>query len=144
MSEESISIPRERIEPVAKEAASANKTVAGVLGFIGGIFVLAAVTMPGKESGGETDAVGAIIGTLIFVAIFGAFMLKFIRNARAATMAALAATSQTMEYTFTLSDRWVMVADSAGVPQPQRSFKVSRKLRKMLVAFPRATVVDKD
>jgi hypothetical protein len=147
---DSIGIPRERVIPIATEAASNAKTVGSVMCFFLGLFVIAAIGIVADRSGGNTttgrsmDAGSLVVGLGVWFLVLGAIANRFLGNARRATAAVRAASSTTEEYTFTLAGNLVIAANSAAVPLPDRSFKVSRRLRTMLLAVPRATVVDSD
>ena len=56
-------------------------------------------------------------------------------------LAELAATDS--KHTWRLSGKYIIGADPAGVPQPELTFKVNAKNRTMLLAVPRAEVVDR-
>lgn len=148
MTTESIRIPPERIVPVATEVASGAKTVAGVLGFFIVLFAIAAVGMlsdgQAVMSDGEVkDGSSTAIGIGIWLIALAAIALKFIKTARRATAAAeLAKTNSGHE--FVLSGKLIVVSAPGGIPEPHRSFKVSGKLRTMLLAVPQATVVNHD
>lgn len=153
MNVESIQIPPERIPPVAKEAASGSKTIAGVLFFF---TVIAALAMFGtltdetrnerRRSGDSAEEagrkVGEVIGVLLFAGLPALFAFRSARNASRATRSiALAASDQ--RYSFRLSGKHIITADPHGAPRPDLSFKISGKLRTMLLAVPRAEVVDR-
>jgi len=151
MSIESISVPAERIPPVASDMASSSKVAAGLLGFLALIAAVASLSVLGDDKHHEVirDAAeaagynaGTVIGCLLFVGLPGWFGFKAARNASRATNAArLAQTNPS--YTWQLADKYIIAADAAGVPHPELSFKVNGKLRTMLLAVPRAQVVDK-
>jgi hypothetical protein len=146
---ESIGIPSERVVPIATEAASNAKTVGSVMCFFLGLFAIAGIGVLADRSGGSTtgrtmDGGSLVVGLGFWFIVIGAIASRYLGNAKRASAAVRAATSKTETYTFTLAGNLVVVANSAGVPLPDRSFKVSRKLRTMLVAVPRATVVDSE
>lgn len=142
---DSIRIPPERIVPIANETASSAKTIGAVFCFILGLVVFAGVQMvtnPGSFTDGTESTGGTIFGLGFWMIVLGGIAAKFIGNARRAAAAAKAATSTNVEYSFNLTGRMVVVADANSVPLPSRTFKISRKSRAMLLAVPRATVVD--
>ena len=140
MNVESIEIPAERLQPVAADASSAGKAwAAGVL-FFGAIFLIIAFAGPPPDGSGD-DRTTTIIGGLMFVSLFGHLGYRFARNATRASRAGQLAKSDP-RYTFRLSGKYVITADEHGAPHPNLSFKVNRKLRTMLLAVPRASVVD--
>jgi hypothetical protein len=141
---ESIEIPAERVPPVATDASGAAKNVAAVVFFIMFIFVVAAIgvmTGGSTKSSGETDGVSLAFGMLFWVGLFAFIGFRFARNASRATRAANLAKTDP-RYTWRLSGKHVIAADGAGVPRPDVSFKINGKLRTMLLAVPRAEVVD--
>jgi hypothetical protein len=101
------------------------------------------LTNPGSLSSDGNDSTGGtIFGLGFWMLIFGAFAAKFIGNARRASAASAAARSRNVDYSFHLTGRMIVVADANGAPLPNRTFKISRKSRAMLLAVPKATVVD--
>ncbi len=143
---DSISIPPERLVPIATETSSSGKTIGSIFCFILGIVVIAGITMltnPDSFDGNHDDAASTLLGVGFWILIFGAFAAKFIGNARRAGAAAAAAQSQNVAYTFHLTGRMIVAADANGAPLPSRTFRISRKSRAMLLAVPRAAVVDK-
>ena len=146
MTTESIRIPPERIVPIATEAASNAKAVAGVLGFFLVLFAIAALGMPSDDkvaAGGTAYNAGRMVGGSLWFIVLGAITWSFIKKGKRATAAAeLAKTSS--GYEFVLSGKEVLVMAPGGIPDPNRSFKVSGKLRTMLLAAPQATVVRND
>ena len=146
---EPIGIPPERVIPIASEAASNAKTVGSVMCFFLGLFVIAAIGIVADRSSGSTtgrtmDGGSLVVGLGFWFVVIGTIASRYLGNAKRATAAVRAAGSKNETYSFTLAGNLVVVANSAGVPLPDRSFKVSRQLRTMLVAVPRATVVDSD
>ena len=145
MTTESIAIPAERIPPVAKDQSGTSQAIAGVLGFVALAFGVAVISSPGEASPGESAAydagffAGVIIGMAIIVGLPGLFAFRSARNAKRATRAAGLAQSDP-SYRWSLADRWIVAVDGAGIPRPELSFKISRKLRTMLLAVPRAEV----
>jgi hypothetical protein len=151
MTTESISIPANRVPPVATDMASSSKSIAGVLFFVTAIVLMAMLGVlsedkPTSKYGSDAEKAGEKVGMVIAVVLFGGipawFAFKSARNASRATRAGkLAQTDPT--YRFQLSGKFIIAADGAGVPHPELSFKVNQKLRTMLLAVPRAEVVDK-
>lgn len=150
MSIESISIPAERVPPVASDMASSSKTVAGVLGFVTLIVAVAVISViaddkhevirDSAEAAGYH--VGQWIGFMLFVGLPGLIAFRAARNAsRAGRAGTLAKTNPS--YTWQLAGKYVIAADAAGAPHPELSFKINEKLRTMLLAVPRAEVVDR-
>jgi hypothetical protein len=139
---ETIPIPAPRVEPVALEAASRGKTVAAVLFFVAAVFVFAAVGMvlDGTSNGGRGES-SMVAGVLFWLVMIALVAMRFVKNAARATAAARRAKVDP-------SSRWFLVGntivggDSTGAPRPDLTFKISNKLRAMLLAVPRATVVD--
>lgn len=139
---ESIEIPAERVPPVAKDTASSAKSIAAVLFFVAAIFAIAALGSVGDDmepDEGSAHAAGRVVGALLFAGIPALVAYRFARNASRATRAAATAASGA-SYTWRLSGKQIIAADAAGVPSFDRSFKVSRKNRTMLLALPRAEV----
>lgn len=142
MNVESIEIPASRVPPVATDAASASKVWAGVLLFFGVLFVIGVVAGPPEQTGAETDPVSMLLGGGILAGVVGFLGFRFVRNAsRATRAAALAQTEQ--RFTWWISGKHIVAADQHGAPRPELSFKISGKLRTMLLAVPRADVVDR-
>jgi hypothetical protein len=148
MMTESIPIPAERVPPIASEMASSSKTVAGVLFFVAVICVFAAMaTMSDERKDRYRDedpahAAGGLVGSTLIAGLPLLFAFRSVRNASRATRAGkLASTDST--YTFRLAGKFIIAADGAGVPHPAQSFKINQKLRTMLLALPRAEVVDR-
>lgn len=154
MTLESIAVPAERVPPVASDMASSSKTLAGVLLFFCAIMAIAMIggLADGKTFGADdppTDsaeatgnAVGVIIGIALVAGLPGWFGFRAARNASRATRAGNLAKSDP-SYTWRLSGKYIIAADAHGAPRPELSFKVNRKLRTMLLAVPRAEVVDR-
>lgn len=150
MSVESIPVPAERIPPVASDAASGSKTAAGLLIFA---CVIIAIAMLGVLADGthheqvrdSAEAAGynagQVIAFLLFAGLPGWFGFRAARNASRATRAARAVSDRS--FTWRLSGKYIIAADAGGAPRPELSFKVSGKLRTMLLAVPRAEVVDR-
>src|SRR5262245_11567285 len=151
MDGEVIQIPAERIPPVASEAVSNSKVVAGVLLFLCVIATIAmiGVLTDGKHELGQgrdsAEAVGHAVGTVIAVFLFAGlpalFGFRAVRNASRATRAAAATSNRS--YAWRLCGKFLIAHDGAGVPQPELSFKINQKLRTMLLALPRADVVNR-
>ena len=146
MNVESIPIPSERIPPVATEAAGAAKNLAAVFLVFAAIVVLAGIGMAaeGKPPSGDDDMGGGamLFGLLFWLSIPSLLGLRFVRMARRATRAARLA-AQDSATTWRLAGKLIVAADGAGVPRPEVSFKISQKLRTMLLAIPRAEVVER-
>ena len=145
MNAESISIPAERIPPVATDCASGAKVWAGVLLFLA--IVLAIATLgaigdkdnPAAKAKDSAEKVGTIIGMMIVVALPGYPGFRFARNASRASRAAALARGDA--YTWQLAGKWIVAVDRrTGAPRPDLSFKINEKLRTMLLAVPRAEV----
>lgn len=146
---ESIAIPAERVPPVAKDMASTSKNIAAVLLFLCGLLAIATISVAvGDTPSGDLDApknsaeaAGHAVGMIIVIALFaglpGWFGLRAARNASRATRAANLAASDP-SYTWQLSGKYIVAVDAQGAPRPELSFKVSGKLRTMLLAVPRA------
>jgi hypothetical protein len=151
MTFESVEIPAERLPPVANDQASSSKTAAAVLIFVGALLCFAMVgalfdgeLKPDKEltdsAEAAGDVVGFVIGIFLITGLPAVFGFRAARNASRATRAGkLAATDPS--YTWRLSGKFIFAADAAGVPRPELSFKINKKLRAMLMAIPRASVV---
>ncbi|HEU4610608.1 MAG TPA: hypothetical protein VFS15_00970 [Kofleriaceae bacterium] len=155
MMTESIAVPAERVPPVASDMASSSKTLAGVLLFFCAIMAIAmigVVTGDSKSSANDYEpkdsaeaaghAVGMIIGVGLMAGLPGWFGFRAARNASRATRAGNVAKSDP-SYTWRLSGKYIIAADGHGAPHPELSFKVNGKLRTMLLAVPRAAVVDR-
>jgi hypothetical protein len=141
---ESIPIPAPRIEPVALETASSAKTVAGVLFFFVAVFVFAAVGMlidGNSSSSGKHDGSSMVAGVLFWLVVIGMVAMRFVKTARCASAAAQRAKADPASQWF-LSGKLIVGWDSAGTPRPELTFKISNKLRTMLLSVPRATIVD--
>jgi len=151
MNVESIPVPSERVPPIATDMAGSSKVIAGVLAFV---CVICAIAMLGalsdnKASRRPSDSaeaagyqVGQIIGVLLFAGVPAYFAFRSGRNASRATRAAQVAKTEPT-YTWRLSGKYIIAADPAGVPRPELSFKVNGKNRTMLLALPRAEVLDR-
>jgi hypothetical protein len=143
MSTDSIAIPAERIPPIATDMSGTSQAIAGVLFFVALVFGVAVIGAPAEMPTGESGAydagfiAGFILAAVIAVGVPGWFGFGSARNASRATRAAALAKSDP-SYTWTLAGKWIIAADGAGVPRPELSFKISRKLRTMLLAVPRA------
>jgi hypothetical protein len=144
MNIESIEVSSERIPPIGTDMAGSSKVTAGVLFFVAVIFGISVLFGAGDEADKASDSAekaGEIIGALVAIAIPGLIGMRFARNASRANRAAqLAATDS--RYAWRLSGKFIIAADAHGAPRPELSFKINRKLRTMLLAVPRATVVD--
>jgi len=151
MTDDVVQIPAERIPPIATEAASASKVIAAVLL---SLFVLACIAAAGVLTDGKHksdrardsaeaagNAVGTVIGVFLIVGLPGIYGFRAARNASRATRAAGATADR--GYTWRLSGKFLIAADPAGVPHPELSFKINNKLRTMLLALPRAEVVNR-
>lgn len=144
---ESITVPAERIPPIAREASEASKTVAAVLFFAVGVLVLAMFGVAERddekadaavESAAERSGrkVGRAIAPLLFIGIPAIFAVRAARNASRATRARTQGASD-RNMTWRLSGRLLVAADATGSPRPDMTFKVTRRLRTMLLALPR-------
>lgn len=145
---ESITVPAERIPPVAREASEASKTVAAVLFFAVGVLVLAMFGVAERDDEKADDAavesaaersgrkVGRAIAPLLFIGIPAIFAVRAARNASRATRARTQGASD-RNMTWRLSGRLLVAADATGSPRPDMTFKVTRRLRTMLLALPR-------
>ena len=146
MNVESIPIPSERIPPVATEAAGAAKNLAAVFLVFAAIIVLAGIGMSleGKPASGDDDVGGGamLFGLLFWLSIPALLGIRFLRMASRATRAARLA-AQDPSTTWRLAGKLMIAADGAGVPRPEVSFKISQKLRTMLLAIPRAELVER-
>lgn len=147
MNIESIEVRAERVPPVATDMASGSKTVAAVLFFLSAVLALGVFGMSfddKKEALGDdsAEAAGAVIGFLLIVGLPGLLGFRHARNASRATRAGKLAQTD-LHYTWRLSGKYIIAADGNGAPRPELSFKISRKLRTMLLAVPRAEVVDR-
>jgi hypothetical protein len=146
---ESISIPSERIPPVAHETASGSKTAGGLLMFL---FLIISIAMVGvlvedeDTPHGSAERAGQIVGKLLGAGLFAGlpalFGFRALRNAARAKRAADAARA-TPTISFVLSGKLLIAADHAGSPLPDLSFKINGNARRMLLALPRAAVVDR-
>ncbi|HEY5944087.1 MAG TPA: hypothetical protein VIV40_01285, partial [Kofleriaceae bacterium] len=124
--------------------ASGSKSVAAVLLFFCVIFGIAMLGALGDDSDKTKDSAenaGRIVGMLLFAGVPGAFGFRAARNASRAGKAGKLATTEP-SYSFRLSGKYIIVADGNGAPRPELSFKINRKLRTMLLAVPRAEVVE--
>jgi hypothetical protein len=131
---ESVPIDHTNVASVARETAANAKLFAALLIAVAGLFVVAAATMKHKHG------VGAAIGGIGFwVVVFGGFGARFLRQARRAEGAIRLVESRS-PHQFFLSDRMIVVASDAGALRPEMSFKISKRLRSMLLAVPRASV----
>jgi hypothetical protein len=145
MSTDSIPIPAERVPPIAKDQSGTSQAIAGVIGFIAVALAVAVFSAPSEAPPGESAAydagffAGIVIGMALMVGLPGLFAFRSARNAKRATRAAALASSDP-SYRWSLADRWIVAVDAAGIPHPELSFKISRKLRTMLLAVPRAEV----
>jgi len=150
MNVESIQVPAERVPPVASDMAGSSKVIAGVLFFVAAI---CAIAMFGALTEGTPDRprdsaeaagfkVGQVIGVMLFAGLPAWFAFRSARNASRATRAGNVAKADP-SYTFRLSGKYMIAADGAGVPHPELSFKVNGKNRTMLLALPRAELVDR-
>ncbi|NVB83230.1 MAG: hypothetical protein HOV81_32960 [Kofleriaceae bacterium] len=142
MSGDSISIPAVRIGPVATEAASGAKTVAAIWFFVIAMVMVAAA---GNASNGTADQhapMQMVVGMLFWVLIFASIAVRYLRAARRATAAVARASADPSSQWF-LSGKMIVGVDASGAPNPGVTFKLSRKLRTMLLAVPAATVVEK-
>jgi hypothetical protein len=141
---DSVLIPADRLAPIAREAASGAKTVASVICFFIGMFTIAAIGVLVDTSGSATqttmDGGSMIVGMGIWFVVLGSIASKFFCAARRAAEAAKLAAAD-VGHQFFLSGKLIVVADATGVVQPQMSFKLSEKLRRMLMAVPQATVI---
>jgi hypothetical protein len=152
MNVESIPVPPERIPPVANDMSGSSKVVAGVLFFVTIIIAIAMLGALGEDKaktrqfGDSAEEAGYKVGQVIAVILFAGvpawFAFRSARNASRATRAAKLAASDA-KYTWRLSGKYIIGADPAGVPQPELTFKVNAKNRTMLLAVPRAEVVDR-
>jgi hypothetical protein len=147
---DSISIPSERIPPVAREAASSAKTIAGVLGFVCVVLTIAmfSVVFDDKDDKTPTDSaeragykVGKALSVVLFAGLPGLFAFRAARRGSRATRAADVASADP-QTTWRLAGKLV-VAERGGAPVPELSFKISGTGRTMLLAVPRAEVVDR-
>jgi hypothetical protein len=138
---DSVQIPASRLEPIATEAASNAKSVAGVVFFLAVAIGCAAVGVMVDGSGGKEDGTAAAGGMAFWALLIGAIAMRFVRTARAAGAAALRAKTDPTSHWY-LSGKMVVASDANGTPRPDLSFKVSNKLRQMLLAVPKATVVE--
>jgi hypothetical protein len=143
-----VQIPAERIPPVATEASSNSKVIAGLLLSLFVIALIACIGVLGENKHKEEfrdsaeaagHAIGTVIGVFIMVGLPALFGFKAARNASRATRAAAATANRNLSWR--LSGKFIIAADSAGVPQPDVSFKISNKLRTMLLALPRADLI---
>lgn len=154
MTTESIAVPAERIPPVASDMASSSKSVAGVLLFVCVIMAIAMFSVvtddprgtggyePANSAEAAGHAVGTVLGALIVVAVPAWFGVRAAQNASRATRAGNVAKTDP-SYTWRLSGKYIIAADGHATPHPELSFKVNGKLRTMLLAVPRAEVVDR-
>lgn len=147
MSVESVSLRAERVPPVATDMASSSKSFAAVLLFVCIVLALGVFGMSveeQKETLGDdsAEAAGAVFGFLLIVGIPGLFGFRHARNASRATRAGKLAQTDP-SYTWRLSGKYIIAADGTGAPRPELSFKINSKLRTMLLAVPRAEVVDR-
>jgi hypothetical protein len=146
MNVESISVPAERVP----DMSGSSKAVAGVLFFVAVICGFAAMGVGGDEKtrsftdnpSDTGEKTGMILGAVALAGIPGLFGFRAARNASRATRAAQIAKTEP-SYTWRLSGKYIIAADPAGVPHPELSFKVNAKNRTMLLALPRAEVVDR-
>jgi|SRR5687768_5236359 len=148
MNAESISIPADRIPPVATDCASGAKVWAGVLLFLAAVLAVAVIggvgdpDNPTAKAKDSAEKAGTIIGMLIVVAIPAYPGFRFARNASRASRAAELA--RTDAYTWQLAGKWIVAVDRRnGAPRPDVSFKINQKLRTMLLAVPRAEVTQR-
>ena len=148
MTTESIPIPADRVPPVATDMSSSSKVIAGVLFFFAVVFGLAGMGALSEEPEyGEVpknaaENAGRVIGILLVGGLPAIFGFRAARNASRATRAATLAKTEP-GYSWRLAGRWIVVADNGGAPRPELSFKINGKLRTMLLAVPRAEVIEK-
>ena len=147
MTVDSTEIPPERVPPIAEEMASNSKTYAGVLAFVAFVIAIALfgvnaedVETKGTAESSELVAIVIVGGLMTYVPVH--FVIRHARNAaRAGRAARLASTDAS--YAWRLSGKYLIGADAGGIPRTDLTFKINGKLRRMLLAFPRAEVVDK-
>ena len=141
MTNESISLPAERVAPIAAAVASQRKSIAGVVFFGVVIVAIAMMSVVTRSTGTRSDpeSVGRAIGTALWPGLLGWFGLRQLRRARQASAAQRA--TQDASFTWLLNERLVVAVDGHGVARPELAFKVSREQRQILIAVPRAQVV---
>jgi hypothetical protein len=148
MTTESIPIPADRVPPVATDMSSSSKVIAGVLFFFAVVFGFAGLGALSEEPARDeapknsAESAGRVIGILLFAGLPAIFGFRAARNASRATRAATLAKTEP-GYGWRLAGKWIVVADNAGAPRPELSFKINGKLRTMLLAVPRAEVIEK-
>lgn len=138
---DSISIPAVRIGPVATEAASSAKTVAAIWFFVIALVVVGSAGMAANGTGDERDPVQLVVGMLFWGMIVASIAMRYVKAARRATAAIARAQADPSSQWF-LSGKMIVGVDASGAPNPGVTFKISRKLRAMLLAVPQATVVE--
>lgn len=150
ISVDSVSIPSERIAPIARDAASSAKSVAGVLGFAFVVLTIAMVSVVGDDKHDDTPrdgaertgyVVGKFLSVFIVAGLPGLFAFRAARRGSRATRAAEVATTDP-QTTWRLAGK-LLVAERSGAPLPELSFTVSGKSRTMLLAMPRAELVER-
>jgi hypothetical protein len=138
---DSISIPAVRIGPVATEAASSAKTGAAIWCFAIAVLVLATIGIATDGTGTKQEPTQLIVGIVFWVLIVASIAMRYLKAARRAS-AALARANTDPSSQWFLSGKMIVGVDASGAPNPQVTFKISRKLRTMLLAVPQATVVE--
>jgi hypothetical protein len=88
------------------------------------------------------DPMQIAVGVLFWALIVASIAMRYVKAARRALAAASRAQADPSSQWF-LSGRLVVGVDASGAPSPAVTFKISRKLRTMLLAVPPATVVEK-
>lgn len=136
---DSIAVPAARVTPVATEAASNAKSIAGVIFFLA---VVTAMIGLGIMSDPKAKAEDGVIPMFVMGGIIASIGMRYVRGARRAS-AALARAKADPSSQWFLTGKLIVGTDSAGVPSPELTFKISGKLRAMLLAVPTATVVER-
>jgi hypothetical protein len=128
----SISIPPERVPPIAKEVADAKKTYA-ILWWFGS--ALAALIGYGQSTSGGHES-SEVAGVAFWAVVLLWVGVRQWRVARRATEASRRA--ETGGTSFVLAGNQLIAIDERQVSQPSASFKISKKLVTMLTALPTA------
>jgi hypothetical protein len=138
----SISIPAVRIGPVATESATSAKVVAAMSFFAAVVLVLSTIGIATDVSGPKQQPMQLTVGILFWVGIVGSIAMRYVKTARRALAAASRAHADASSQWF-LCGRMIVGVDVSGAPNPDVTFKISRKLRTMLLAVPPATLVER-
>jgi hypothetical protein len=137
---DSAQLPPESVAQCATSMASRHKSVATVMLWLDGLFIVAAIAMLLDRN--RPDWASLAGGMAFWVGLFSILATRSLMKARKMTNLGTRATSDPALHWY-LNGKMIVCTSATGAPQVDLSFKITSRLITVLTAVPRAHVVNR-